>query len=146
MKKTTKFIFTILSISFSTMTIASQYSTYIVNNNSDHKDNSIFIDYTICSDVLENNPICSAHEKRHIFLGSPEKFDFKSQKEVLYIWQASTYVYGGDFIENDYSKDVQGPNKELLHVSGCATTNRKLIVLDTYKTRKIIGCQIVISG
>ena len=147
MKVITKISHVILYLSLSTMALSSPHITYIANDDSERGGSEdILIDYTICSDTLEKNPTCSNHAKIRVSRINPEKIEFKSEKEVLYIWRASTYVFGGKFIETDYSRDLKSSDNKSLQISNCATTNRKLIVLDTYRTRNIIGCQIIISG
>lgn len=141
-KEICKYALGILGLFSSITVMASPYSVYIVNKDKNNGDHDILIDYTICNDVLEKNPVCTQHSNVRIMNLYPEKIELKNKNDVLYVWKASTYEFNGQFIENDYSKIMGDPDKPTLVTSDCAAGNRQLLALDTYGTRRIIGCQV----
>ena len=134
----------LIVISLSTMTFATQYSTYIINTDDERGGSEdITIDYTICSNALAKNPTCSEHISQRISWNSPHKITLNSQTEVLYIWRASKYVFGGSYIESNYTRELQGTNEKPLTISNCAATSSNMITLNSYNTRDRIGCQVL---
>ena len=147
MKKIIIFICLIISINLSTSAIAARYSTYIlVNKHEQGSMGDIYIDYTICNDYLEKNPSCTSHKNELISPEYPFKVDLNSESDVVYIWKSSTYVYGGQRIAADYSRKVINEDKKQILISNCLSTNGTMVIMDTYQTRKLIGCHSVIIG
>lgn len=134
----------IFSFGVPALAASAEYSTYIINN--DHEfdgSQDIAIDYTICSDLLEKNPTCTTHLSTRILNVTPEKIKFKNESDILYIWKASKYAFGGRFIESNYSVNTQTSNKTTLTTSECKATSKNMIVLNSYDTRERVGCQVV---
>lgn len=147
LKKLIIIIATIFLFGTPALAAPAEYSTYIINNDHEYDGSQdIAIDYTICSDVLENNPTCTAHLSTRILNYTPEKIKFKNESDVLYIWKASKYTFGGRFIESNYSVNTQTSNGTISATSRCKATSKNMIVLNSYDTRERVGCQIVLAS
>lgn len=137
----------LLGLSLSTLVHAdANFPTHFINNIGT-MDNASPVDiiYTICSDPIEKNPqqTCSAPKALSIDPGKIATVRLDSPDAVLYVWKAATRGYGGYF-ENDYT--IALLDHEPVVTSNCASSFKKTIVFNTFGTRSILGCSVVVSG
>lgn len=141
MKKVLPKLFLLICLTYSAASSASQYSTSIVNGDS-YTSQYMKIDYTICSDKLENNPTCSKHTSVTLFHQKPLYIDLQNQKEVVYVWYAQLGDLG--YSRSNFAREMQISDKSIV-TSDCAAEGSKFIVLDTHATNRI-GCQSLVAG
>jgi len=118
------------------MVFAASSSTCIVNI--DNALSGLTIDYTICSDKLENNATCSDHKKQYIWYLNPLVIPLKNDKEIVYVWKASSsHGEAG----SDYSEEKSTAKGTML-ISSCFSNKNNFITLDSYGTNRM-GCNAV---
>lgn len=134
----------LLLIMSSTISVAENV-TYIIHNDHSWNGGSIDVDYTICTDRLENNSKCSEHKRLVLFPNDAEKITLNSSQDVMYIWTAS--IRDGDRVlhGSDYSKVVTGADNIVKNISNCFSNGGEFITLNSFGTNKM-ACQIQVAG
>lgn len=100
--------------------------------------------YTICNDVMENNPSCS--EERTLSIGPHMTmvFGLDAETDRVYIWKA-VQEERGNALKIDFTRKIESKGNSI-NSSDCVIQPGKILVIDRASSADLITCAIKVSG